>query len=67
MCCQPDAGSSFLVIAVQSFKRGILSVNGDHVPISITRKNRDYVSSQSEKKPKTTKAHKTHENPQKAN
>jgi hypothetical protein len=65
MRCQPDAGSFFLVIAVQSFTRGIHSVNGGHVPISITRKNRDHVSSQSEKKPKTIKAHERHENPKK--
>jgi hypothetical protein len=53
MRCPPDAGSSFLVIAVQNFTHGILSVNEDRIPISITRKSRDHGSPQTEKKLKT--------------
>jgi hypothetical protein len=50
MRCPPDAGSSFLVIAVESFPRGIFSVDRDRFAISIARKSRDHGSPQSEKK-----------------
>jgi hypothetical protein len=58
MRCPPDAGSSFLMIAVQNFTRGILSVDRDRVPISIARNAHDHGSPQSEKKPKKTKSSK---------
>jgi hypothetical protein len=56
--CPPDAGSSFLVILLQSFTNEILSVDGDYFPISIARKSRDHGSLQSEKKPQRQKAQK---------
>jgi hypothetical protein len=55
MRCPLDAGFSFLVIAVQSFTHGILSVDGDCVPISIARKRITHGSPQNEKKHKTAK------------
>jgi hypothetical protein len=63
MRCPPDARSSFLMIAVQNFSRGILSVEeGDRVLISITRKTRDHGSPQSEKKAEKIKGSKTKTN-----
>jgi hypothetical protein len=55
MRCPSNAGSSFLVIAAQSFARWILSVDGDRAPISIAHKSRDHGSPQSEKKHQTAK------------
>jgi hypothetical protein len=63
-------GSSFLVIAVQSFTSWDLFVDGDRCPISITRKNRDHRSPQSEKKlekAQNTKKEKEKEKETKAN
>jgi hypothetical protein len=60
MRCLPDAGWYFLMIAAQSFPRGILSVDRDRVRISIACKSTT-TDLRRVRRNKTLKKSKTHD------